>query len=89
MRKPVMERLPVPSHATLHFPSRMNSTDSNPNSPNAGTTYVYYSYFCNLPSGTCTDGIISNPQFRLRRSWNHIRPDRASPSALQRWSAAR
>jgi hypothetical protein len=41
----------------------MNSTDSNPNSPNAGTTYVYYSYFCNLPSGTCTDGIVSIPSF--------------------------
>ena len=41
----------------------MNSTDSNPNSPNAGTTYVYYSYFCNLPSGSCTDGAATIPSF--------------------------
>jgi hypothetical protein len=41
----------------------LNSTDGNSNSPNAGTTYVYYSYFCNLPSGTCTDGTATIPSF--------------------------
>lgn len=41
----------------------LNSTDSNPNSPNAGTTYVYYQFFCNLPSGSCTDGTATIPSF--------------------------
>ncbi|MGC1687896.1 MAG: hypothetical protein WA734_19865 [Candidatus Acidiferrales bacterium] len=39
----------------------LNSTDSNSNSPNAGTNYVYYAFFCNLPSGTCTDGTATIP----------------------------
>ena len=41
----------------------LNSTDSNPNSPNAGTTYVYYSFFCNLNPGTCSDGSATIPSF--------------------------
>lgn len=41
----------------------LNSTDSNPASPNAGTTYVYYTYFCNLSSGSCTDGNATVPSF--------------------------
>ncbi len=41
----------------------LNSTDSNPSSPNAGTTYVYYTFFCNLNPGTCTDGNASVPSF--------------------------
>ncbi len=32
------------------------TTDSNLNSPKYGTTYVYYTVFCNLPVGTCADG---------------------------------
>jgi hypothetical protein len=39
----------------------LNSTDGNSSSPNAGTTYVYYSYFCNLLSDTCTDGTATIP----------------------------
>jgi len=41
----------------------LNTTDSNPTSPNAGTTYVYYTFFCNLDPGTCTDGTASIPSF--------------------------
>jgi hypothetical protein len=52
---------PFTCDATLSQPS--NSTDANPNSPNAGTTYVYYTYFCNLPIGTCTDGNATIPAF--------------------------
>ncbi len=37
------------------------TTDSNPASPNNGTTYVYYTMFCNnLP---CTDGTATVPAF--------------------------
>lgn len=37
------------------------TTDSNPNSPNNGTTYVYYTIFCNdMP---CTDGTATIPPF--------------------------
>ena len=40
------------------------TTDGNNSSPNAGTTYVYYTFFCNFPvSGTCTDGTASIPTF--------------------------
>jgi hypothetical protein len=38
-----------------------NSTDANPNSPNAGTNYVYYTFFCNLSPGPCTDGTATVP----------------------------
>ena len=37
------------------------ATDSNLNSPNYGTTYVYYTAFCNLPSGYCKDGSATIP----------------------------
>jgi hypothetical protein len=38
------------------------TTDGSNSSPNAGTTYVYYTFFCNTPkSGTCTDGTASIP----------------------------
>ena len=40
-----------------------NSTDANSGSPSAGTNYVYYTYFCNLPSGACTDGTATIPSF--------------------------
>jgi hypothetical protein len=40
-----------------------NSTDANPNSPNAGTNYVYYTFFCNLSPGPCTDGTATVPSF--------------------------
>jgi hypothetical protein len=37
------------------------TTDTNPGSPNEGTTYVYYTYFCNgVP---CTDGTATIPAF--------------------------
>jgi hypothetical protein len=37
------------------------TSDSNPNSPNNGTTYVYYTIFCNdVP---CTDGNATIPPF--------------------------
>jgi hypothetical protein len=40
------------------------TTDTNPKSPNFGTTYVYYTLFCNGPaSGYCVDGSASIPQF--------------------------
>ena len=40
------------------------TTDSNPASPHYGTTYVYYTLFCNAPtSGICTDGNVTIPQF--------------------------
>ncbi|HYX73556.1 MAG TPA: hypothetical protein VE819_02605 [Steroidobacteraceae bacterium] len=38
------------------------TTDSNLNSPKYGTTYVYYTVFCNLPTA-CTDGHASIPAF--------------------------
>ncbi len=41
----------------------LNDTDSNPTSPNAGTTYVYYTFFCNLDPGTCSDGSATIPSF--------------------------
>jgi len=41
----------------------MNTTDVNTNSPNAGTNYVYYSYFCNVSPGTCTDGTATIPSY--------------------------
>jgi len=41
----------------------LNTTDSNPGSPNVGTTYVYYTFFCNLNPGTCTDGTAAIPSF--------------------------
>jgi len=37
------------------------TTDTNSGSPNEGTTYVYYTYFCNL--SPCTDGTASIPAF--------------------------
>jgi hypothetical protein len=40
-----------------------NSTDANNGSPNAGTNYVYYTFFCNLPSTSCTDGTATIPPF--------------------------
>jgi hypothetical protein len=40
----------------------LNTTDSNPGSPNNGTTYVYYTLFCNA-SGGCTDGTAKVPAF--------------------------
>src|SRR5262249_59847 len=39
------------------------TTDSNFNSPNYGTTYVYYMAFCNLASSYCTDGHVIIPVF--------------------------
>ena len=50
---------PFVCNATVNEP--LNTTDSNPYSPNAGTNYVYYFLFCNLPSGSCTDGNASVP----------------------------
>jgi hypothetical protein len=48
--------------ATLDKP--LITTDSVPGSPNNGTTYVYYTLFCNFPtSGFCTDGTASVPAF--------------------------
>ncbi len=38
------------------------TTDSNLNSPKYGTTYVYYTVFCNLPV-QCTDGNATIPAF--------------------------
>ncbi|HTS55470.1 MAG TPA: hypothetical protein VMH26_19545 [Burkholderiales bacterium] len=38
------------------------TTDSNLNSPKYGTTYVYYTVFCNLPV-PCTDGNATIPAF--------------------------
>jgi hypothetical protein len=41
------------------------TTDANPTSPNFGTTYVYYTLFCNFPaSGFCTDGTATVPFFQ-------------------------
>jgi hypothetical protein len=37
------------------------ATDSNPNSPNQDTSYVYYTYFCN--GSPCTDGTATIPAF--------------------------
>jgi hypothetical protein len=37
------------------------ATDSNPNSPNQDTSYVYYTYFCN--ASPCTDGTATIPAF--------------------------
>lgn len=37
------------------------ATDSNPNSPNRDTSYVYYTYFCN--GSPCTDGTATIPAF--------------------------
>jgi hypothetical protein len=48
-------------NGTLSQP--LNTTDANPNSPNAGTNYVYYTFFCNLPDTTCTDGAATIPSF--------------------------
>jgi len=49
--------------ATLDKP--LITTDTNPNSPNNGTTYVYYTLFCNFPaSGVCTDGTAVVPFFQ-------------------------
>jgi len=47
-------------NGTLSQP--LNATDANTGSPNAGTNYVYYSYFCNL-STSCTDGTATIPSF--------------------------
>jgi hypothetical protein len=38
------------------------TTDSNLNSPKYGTTYVYYTVFCNLPTA-CTDGHARIPAY--------------------------
>lgn len=54
---------PFTCNATLDKP--LNTTDSNPYSPNSGTTYVYYTLFCNAPtSGFCTDGTATVPAFQ-------------------------
>jgi len=46
--------------AALDLPSV--TTDTNPNSPNKGTTYVYYTEFCNgAPPSGCPEGDISLP----------------------------
>ncbi len=37
------------------------TTDTNSGSPNEGTTYVYYTFFCN--GAPCTDGTASIPAF--------------------------
>jgi hypothetical protein len=37
------------------------TTDTNPGSPNQGTTYVYYTLFCIFPD--CTDGTATVPAF--------------------------
>ncbi|HTP45224.1 MAG TPA: hypothetical protein VMJ13_11690 [Candidatus Acidoferrum sp.] len=50
---------PFVCDATVSQPR--NSTDANSNSPNAGTNYVYYTYFCNLSPGPCTDGTATVP----------------------------
>jgi hypothetical protein len=48
--------------ATLDKP--LISTDNVAGSPNNGTTYIYYTLFCNGPtSGFCTDGTASVPAF--------------------------
>jgi len=48
--------------ATLDKP--LITTDNNPSSPHNGTTYVYYTLFCNAPvSGICTDGNATIPAF--------------------------
>ncbi len=39
----------------------LNSTDGNNGSPNAGTNYVYYTFYCNVSSGSCTDGTAVVP----------------------------
>src|SRR5262249_46483714 len=40
------------------------ATDRHPGSPTNGTTYVYYSLFCNSTlSGTCEDGLVTVPSF--------------------------
>jgi hypothetical protein len=47
-------------NATLDKP--LISTDSNPASPHYGTTYVYYTLFCNVPAaGVCSDGSVTIP----------------------------
>ena len=47
-------------NATLDKP--LIATDSNPTSPNHGSTYVYYTLLCNDPaSGVCADGEVSIP----------------------------
>jgi len=54
---------PFTCDATLDKP--LITTDSNPGSPNNGTTYVYYTLFCNAPtSGTCVDGNATVPLFQ-------------------------
>lgn len=54
---------PFTCDATLDKP--LITTDSNPSSPSFGTTYVYYTLFCNFPaSGTCVDGNASVPAFQ-------------------------
>jgi len=50
---------PFVCNASLNEP--FNTTDANSGSPNAGTNYVYYSFFCNLSSGSCTDGAATIP----------------------------
>jgi hypothetical protein len=46
--------------ATLDKP--LITTDAVAGSPNVGTTYIYYTLFCNSPtSGFCTDGTASIP----------------------------
>jgi hypothetical protein len=54
---------PFTCNATLDKP--LVTTDSNPGSPNNGTTYVYYTLFCNSPTtGICTDGTATVPAFQ-------------------------
>jgi hypothetical protein len=54
---------PFSCDATLDKP--LITTDSNPGSSNNGTTYVYYTLFCNSPaSGFCVDGNATVPAFQ-------------------------
>ena len=51
---------PFICNGTVNRP--LNSTDSNSGSPNEGTNYVYYAFYCNLPTGgTCADGTATIP----------------------------
>jgi hypothetical protein len=59
----------------------LNATDANNASPNAGTNYVFYTYFCNLSSGSCTDGSATIPSFASVILESH------SPAAGQPYTA--
>jgi hypothetical protein len=71
---------PFTCDAALDKPFVM--TDSNLNSPNYGTTYVYYTLFCNFTtSGFCTDGTAQVPSFQSAIVESH------SPGPGQSFSA--